>query len=242
MCYETALTKLKGQVQKYFDKDFVFEDNYEPYYHRSGFTHPKLYVVKMDEPNAIYPASWGYVPRWGLDDIQGFRKKYNTLNVKSETLFKGISKEAAYTKRCLIIADGFFEPHKRAVESLPYFCYIPSKTFDDGRHLFAFGGIYSEAENDTTNLNCSILTMKANSFFTEIHNVKKRQPLVFDEGLYNEWFNPDLNEATILELMTNGFTSQEFKAHPVSPNLYKRNVNTNKPYIIDECFPPRLLF
>ncbi|WP_139854924.1 SOS response-associated peptidase [Aequorivita sinensis] len=242
MCYETALTKKKKEVKENFNKDFANPEQYEIYYHRSGFTHPNLQIVKMNEPNTIYPAEWGYVPSWGMRDITAFRKKYNTLNIKSETLFQGLSKEAAFENRCLIIADGFFEPHKTAGNSIPYFCYIPTDKYADNRDLFVFGGIYSEIEDDTNQFTCSILTMEANPFFTEVHNVKKRQPLVLDEELYGEWFNPDLNEGNVLELIKNGFTSKEFKAHPVSTDLYKRNLNTNKPYIIEEVPPPNLLF
>lgn len=263
MCYETALTKMKSQVQEYFHKDFAFPDKYEPYYHQSGFSHPNLQIIKMDTPELIYPAQWGYVPSWGMKDIAAFRKKYNTLNIRSETLFKGVSKEAAHEKRCLIIADGFFEPHNTAGISIPYFCYIPSINNDPNqspgarppeegvssgsveheekyrRDLFVFGGIYSGIDDQFT---CSILTMKANPFFAEVHNIKKRQPFVIDEGLYNEWFNPDLKEENVLELIKNGFTSKEFKAHPVSTDLYKRNIDTNKPSILEETSPPNLLF
>lgn len=242
MCYETSLTKTKKQVQEHLYKEIAFPEKYESYYHRSGFTHPNLQLIKMDEPNTIYPAMWGYVPNWAMGDVSGFRKKYNTLNIKSETLFKGLSKEAAHENRCLIIADGFFEPHRSSGTSIPYFCYIPSDKFDDGRDLFVFGGIYSELEEAPNKLTCSILTMEANSFFTKVHNIKKRQPLVFDERLYQEWFNADLNEKDIMELMRNGFTSKRFKAHPVSSDLYKRNINTNTPSILKEVPPPNLLF
>ena len=240
MCYETALTKMKRQVQAYFHKDFADPEEYRPYYHRSGFTHPNLQIVTMEEPDTIHPSRWGYIPSWGMGDVAAFQKKYNTLNIKSETLFKGLSKEAAHDKRCLILADGFFEPHRTAGVAIPYFCYIPSKTFEDGRHLFAFGGIYSKTGH--SQYTCSILTMEANPFFTQVHNIKKRQPLVLDEGLYNEWFNPDLKEENVMELMSNGFTSKPFSAHPVSPDLYKRNLDTNKPYIIQETPLPGLLF
>ena len=144
-----------------------------------------------------------------------------------------MSKEAALEKRCLIIADGFFEPHKRSNVSVPYFCYIPTNEFPDGRDLFVFGGIYSELETDTHQYSCALLTMQANPFFSEIHNVKKRQPFVLDEGLYKEWFNPDLDEGNVTELIKNGFTSKEFKAHPVSRDLYKRDVDTNKSFILE---------
>lgn len=242
MCYETALTKMKSQVQAYFRRDFAQPEDYNPYYHHSGFDHPILQIIKMDEPNLIYSSQWGYVPSWGKSDIPAFRKKYNTLNIRSENLFKGITKESAQSGRCLIIADGFFEPHKVGGMSIPYFCYIPSNTFADDRHLFAFCGIYSEMQKDSDQFTCSILTMEANSFFSEVHNVKKRQPLVLDEGLYKEWLSPDLREKEVLELMKNGFTSKEFRAYPVSQDLYRRGIDTNNLSILEEVPPPGLLF
>ncbi|WP_026451430.1 hypothetical protein [Aequorivita capsosiphonis] len=84
--------------------------------------------------------------------------------------------------------------------------------------------------------------MEANPFFTEVHNVKKRQPFVLDEGLYDEWFNSNLNEENVLELIANGFTSKEFNAHPVSTDLYRRSIDTNKAYILEKTPPPGLLF
>jgi len=234
MCYETTSTKKKNQIEEYFQKEFKIPLEYEPYFHQSGFSNPNLQIIKMDEPQSIYPSSWGFVPSWGMDDIPSFRKKYNTLNTKSETLFSGLSKESALDKRCLIIVDGFFEPHKEGGVSIPNFCYIPSKEFDDGRDLFVFGGIYSELEKDTNLYTCSILTMEANEFFSEVHNVKKRQPFVIDEDLHDEWFNDELSKENVLELIKHGFTSKKFNAHPVSRDLYKRGLNTNKEYIIQE--------
>jgi putative SOS response-associated peptidase YedK len=57
-------------------------------------------------------------------------------------------------------------------------------------------------------------------------------PLVLDKELYSEWFNDALKKEDITELMKNGFTSKKFSAHPVSRDLYKRGLNTNKEYII----------
>ena len=43
-----------------------------------------------------------------------------------------------------------------------------------------------------------------------------------------------LNETQIMEIMLLGFTNKEFKAHPVSRDLYKRNLDTNNPDILKE--------
>lgn len=219
-------------MEHHFQAEFQIDHEYTPYFHRSGFSYSNLQIIKMDEPQSIYPASWGLVPEWGMKDVDAFRKKYNTLNTKSETLFSGLSKDSAMDKRCIILVDGFFEPHKENGISIPNFCYIPTSRYGDGRDQFAFAGIYSVIEDTSDAYTCSILTTEANDFFAEVHNVKKRMPLVLDEGLYPEWFNDGLNEENLTELMKHGFTSKDFKAHAVSRDLYKRGIDTDKEYII----------
>ena len=174
-----------------------------------------------------------------MEDIAAFRKKYNTLNAKSETLFSsGTYKKSAADKRCLILADGFFEPHKEGKVSIPNFCYIPTDAYPDGRDLFVFAGIYNEIDTDA--YSCSIITKEANDFFAEVHNVKKRMPLVLDEGLFKEWFHDGLTESHVSELMEHGFTGKEFKAHPVSRDLYKRGVDTNTASMLEPAAPETL--
>lgn len=232
MCYETTLSKKRQQIERHYNINFAVPLEFEPYYHLSGFTNPNLQIVKMNEPDKIYPASWGLIPDWGMDDISAFRKKYNTLNARSENLFSsGTYKKSANEKRCLILADGFFEPHKQGKASIPNFCYIPTTEFEDGRDFFMYAGLYSEIEEDI--FTCSIITTEANTFFAEIHNVKKRMPLVLEEELINEWFNDSLSETNVTELMKHGFTHKDFKAHPVSRNLYKRDVDTNTANILE---------
>ncbi len=186
----------------------------------------------MNEPNIIYPSTWGYIPEWAENDIGGFRKKYNTLNAKCETLLtSSMYKGSAREGRCLIIADGFFEPHRRNNMPIPYYCYIPSDEFDDGRDIFVFAGIYNEQGDQS--LSCSIITTEANDFFSEIHNVKKRMPLVLNNDLKGEWLSDELRKSHIEDLMKTGFTKKEFKAYSVSRNLYDRKRLTNEPNILD---------
>lgn len=238
MCYETTLSKKQKKIEKRYRVNFAIDGEYEPYFHRTGFTHPNLQIIKIDEPQHVYPSSWGFVPDWGLDDITAFRKKYNTLNAKSESLLtSGTYKNSAREKRCLILADGFFEPHKEGKVSIPNFCYIPTKDFKDGRDLFLFAGIYSEI--DTTLFTCSIITTEANDFFAEIHNVKKRMPLVLDEHLIDTWFD-DLNDSQLNEVMRTGFTNKRFNAYPVSRDLYKRGINTNNEKMLEPVKPTTL--
>lgn len=236
MCYSTALRKQREEIEQklmsMIPANFEIPQEYKKYFHLNGFSHGKLYIIKMEEPEAIVPAHWGLVPDWAAHDPAAFYKKSNTLNAKSETIFERNSyKKSARSKRCLILADGFFEPHHENGISIPNFCYQPSDAHPEG-DLFLFAGLYNELED--AKLTATIITMDANAFFAEVHNKKKRMPLVLAEDLYEDWLDDGTTEQSLNELMAHGFTTNAFKAHPVSSDLYKRNIDTNRPYIVEK--------
>lgn len=233
MCFDISSTKIKQLIEKNRTAKFYRDFEYEPFFHTNGFIYPTVSIIKMNDPKIIYPSVWGFIPEWGQADTKSFRKKYNTLNAKSETLLNSkMFQESAREQRCIIIADGFFEPHNRYDETIPYYCYIPSNKLEDGRDFFVFAGIYSETDN--INSNCSIITTEANNFFSEIHNVKKRMPLVLNEELVGEWLDPNLSKNHISSILKEGFTKKEFNSHSISKSIYNRKKNTNNPNILDK--------
>ena len=235
MCFAVSLRKESNEIEErlttLIPAKFEIPLEHEMYYHLNGFTHGNLQIIKMDEPNSIYPANWGLVPNWAMDDIEGFWKNTNTLNARSESIFEKASfRDSAESKRCLIIADGFYEPHYINKLSHPYFCYQPSIEHPEG-DIFLFAGLYTEIDEKL--YTATIITAEANDFFAEIHNVKKRMPLVLYKDLFEDWLDDGLPTQAVNELMAFGFTREEFKAHPVSRDLYKKNINTNLPYIVE---------
>ncbi len=232
MCFDISSTKIKQLFEKNRGATFVEDYSYEPYYHSTGFKYPKVSIIKSGEIETIYPSTWGLIPDWGQKDISGFRKKYNTLNAKCETLLtSAMYKDNALENRCIILVDGFFEPHKSYDSTIPYYCYIPSTEFDDGRDIFVFAGVFNSF-NDTSS--CSIITTEANEFFAEIHNVKKRMPLVLDDDIVGEWLDPVLSKNQISAILKEGFTIKEFKSHSISKSLYSRKKNNNNASIIEK--------
>lgn len=235
MCYSTSLRKDRKEVEKkllsLMPAKFKIPEEFQKYYHLNGFTHGNLYIIKMDKKDEVYPASWGLVPEWANKNPDAFLKKSNTLNARSETIFETPSfKKSVNNKRCLILADGFYEPHHENGIAIPYFCYQPTKAYTEG-DLFMFAGLYSELENKT--FTATIITTKANEFFAEVHNKRKRMPLVLAEHLYQDWLDDALSVQSLKELMFKGFSKNEFKAHPVSRDFFKKDKNTNKPYIVE---------
>ena len=78
MCFEVSLRKSKDEIVHRMSADFIVDAEFEPFFHLNGFTNGNLQIIPMDYPESIYPASWGFIPDWGMNDPAGFRKKYNT--------------------------------------------------------------------------------------------------------------------------------------------------------------------
>lgn len=235
MCYSTALRKKREAIEKkllgQIPTTFPENTEYEPFFHLNGFSYGNLQIITMDSPEVIQSAKWGLIPNWATHNPEAFREKSNTLNARSESIFEKPSfKESAEEKRCLILADGFYEPHHENGKAIPYFCFQPSEEYPEG-DLFLFAGLYNELDDNS--LTTTILTTEANDFFAKIHNQKKRMPLILDENYVEDWLDERTNIQSINELMVTGFTNKAFTAHPVSRDLYKKGINTNKPYIIE---------
>lgn len=230
MCFHASLTKKEKEIEQRFTVTSESLIGYKPYYHFNGFEQKHLYIIKQNEEDVITPSYWGLMPDdYNIYQRTGFLKKTNTLNARAEGLFDSpLFKTPTINNRCLIIADGFFEPHSRDNKTFPH--YIHYK--DNG--LFAFAGIYTKTvDNSYTS---SIITTIANPFFKEIHNKTNRlgeyrMPLVLDKKDELEWLNPNLSETQIRELLFT-FTSEEFEAYPVSKDVINSHIVSNRADIL----------
>ncbi|GGD86396.1 SOS response-associated peptidase [Planktosalinus lacus] len=241
MCYDISLTKSKKSIENFYkahDLQFNPPLVYESYFHQRGFWHQNIYIIPQQQPEEIVPATWGLIPPQMYEFIDDYQKRNHNLNARSESLWKVSEWVQCMPKnRCLIIADGFFEPHHRGEEIVPYYCYIPDKDSEDNRKIFVFAGIYTEIPSDA--YTASIITVPANSLFEKVHNSANRMPLVLDEEFHQEWLRFDTTKEKLKELMKFGFTKDEFQVHSVNKNLYK-NKNPNNPETIKYVEYPSL--
>ena len=222
MCYQKSLNQSEDNLTRYLDKPPVENNILKPYFLNDGFTHDTIYIIPMDEPTHWYPAKWGLVPSFSTPEEFYKNRKYNTLNARGDKVFESrMYGKSIREKRCLIFADGFFEPHHFGKESQPYFCYLQeSENFRD-RSIFMFAGIYSTDAHQ--NYYASLITVEANSLFENIHNKAKRMPLALDRKYELEWIDDGLSENMVEEIMQEGFTTKNFTAHPVMNYRLKKN-------------------
>jgi putative SOS response-associated peptidase YedK len=235
MCVHTSLTKSAKAIEKKTQKEFTTHKLYAPYFHFNGWETKNLAITTQEAPTQIALAKWGVLPtNYDINYRTHFLAKTNTLNATKERLFESdLYSQFIEGQRCIIYADGFFEPHAAAgvAKKIPYF-------FKEKNHeLFAFAGIYAKVKQDQeTGYAASIITTEANDFFKAIHNKPNasgsyRMPLILDPTHYEAWLQTNTTEE--VKDLLNGFTQQELVSYPVSTNVFSSKKDSNVPNILD---------
>ncbi|GAB4260643.1 MAG: SOS response-associated peptidase [Vicingaceae bacterium] len=185
MCFHSKQSKDAQTVEKRFHAKIEHPEMFQPKSYINGFTFPKTPVIANNNKELIKMFQWGLIPFWAKDDSI---KKY-TLNAKIETIAQKPAFRNSIKNRCLIIADGFFEwkwLDPKGTKKQKYLISLPDES------LFAFGGIWSEWVDKATGeiVNTySIVTTVANEMMSEIHNSKKRMPVILTPENENAWLN-----------------------------------------------------
>lgn len=174
MCFHTEQTKLAIEVESRFKAKIKDVEKFKPTQHFNGFDFPLTPIITDKNPNEIQHYNWGLIPSREKDE--NIRKM--TLNARIETVDEKPSFRNSINQRCLVIANGFYEWQWHDSKG-------KNKTkFEIGignQDLFAFAGIYSQwikKETGEIKNTYSILTTEANPLMAEIHNIKKRMPII----------------------------------------------------------------
>ncbi len=227
MCYKVH-TPLKEKLIAYLGPGKFDVRPYEFYFHADGFTMPFLPVSTSETPNIVQPGIWKLLPQWVKNDVEA-RKYANTLNATAEEIFEKASYKNYITRnRCLVWVDGFFEPHHPdAKTTIPYYIYSA-----DG-NPFSLGGVYSNWVNQDTGeviKTFSIITTPANELLGQIHNEKKRMPLIISPSDREKWLGP-LSKEEIIQMMV-PLPDGILAAYPVSGLVYNKRVDSNVPEVL----------
>ena len=128
-------------------------------------------------------------------------------------------KKLVNSNRCIIPSNGFFEFQHQGSNKIPYFIY---PTRDE---IFSMAGLYDEWVDQSTGeftRTFSIITTDANELMAEIHNQKKRMPLLLDANYTNDFLAGRIEITSIP-----AFKSTELNAHKVDSRLiFSNNPNT----------------
>jgi len=207
--------KLKGKKKKIHDAQIAINQPLA-----SGFEYPLWPVLKpLQGGEDFVPVMmhWEFIPSYikSVEGVLHFRKgglnpktgrkdfPHNTLNaIGEEVLMKPTYKEAALKRRCLVLVSGFYEwrhftPPGGKDTAYPYYITLKDQEY------FYLAGIYNPWVDEQTGEmvdSFSILTTAANSLMEQVHNKKKRMPVILPEDEAAEWIKEDLSVQRIAEL------------------------------------------
>lgn len=208
MCFHSKQSKEATEVENRFNAKIDNIAIFKPQENIDGFDYPLTPIIIDENPKIITHYNWGLIPSWSKDDEI---KKF-TLNARIETVDEKPSFRNSVNNRCLVIANGFYE-----------WQWLDSKGKNKNKfeigigndNLFSFAGLYSEWIDTITGeiINTyTIVTTEANPLMAEIHNIKKRMPIILKQEDEVKW----LEHQPI----------QEF-AFPYEVNLVAKNLNQN---------------
>jgi putative SOS response-associated peptidase YedK len=149
---------------------------------------------------------WGLIPFWAKDPRVGER----LINARVETAAEKPAFRAAFRRRrCLVLADGFYEWQKVEGKKQPYYIRMRS------REPFAFAGLWElwEGADGSVVESCTLLTTEPNDLMRPIHN---RMPVILQPKNYELWLDPGIQQPEQLQPVLLPYPSNEMVAYPVS--------------------------
>jgi putative SOS response-associated peptidase YedK len=149
---------------------------------------------------------WGLIPFWAKNINMGARM----INARSETVADKPAFRAAFRRRrCLVVADGFYEWQKVNGAKQPFYIHL-----QDGK-AFGIAGLWErwEGAEGTAIESCTLLTTVPNELVRAVHD---RMPVILAPEDYGLWLNPDIQSVEDLAPLLRPYPESEMLAYPVS--------------------------
>jgi len=157
---------------------------------------------------------WGLIPPWADDPKIGGRM----INARAETIAEKRSfKSPLKRRRCLVLADGFYEWKREGKTKQPYYIHMKDDT------PFAFAGLWERWKQDQLTLeSCTIITTTANDLLAPLHD---RMPAILSEPDFDLWLDPAQEDPEQLTPLLDPYPADAMELYPVSTavNSWKGN-------------------
>lgn len=166
-------------------------------------------VVPNTAPRHLEVMRWGLIPSWAKDPKIG----NSLINARGETVAEKPSFRSAFKRRrCLILADGFYEWKKEeGGGKTPYFIQMADE------RPFAIAGLWEvwRPADGSEIPTCTIVTTTPNSVMAQLHD---RMPVILAPEQYDTWLAEGERPAPELLSLIQPYAGQ-MKARPVSTRV-----------------------
>lgn len=203
MCGRFTLTADLEQLEERFSFHAA-ELSFKPRYNIAP-SQQVLTVIGAEEHRAGW-LRWGLIPSWAKDPSMGDRM----INARAETVAEKPSfRRALQKRRCLILADGFYEWRKEGKKKTPI--YIALKTHES----FGFAGLWETWKSSAEEVihSCTIITTTPNVLMEPIHN---RMPVILPRDAEAQWLNRSIEDPAQLLPLLVPYPANAMEAYEVS--------------------------
>ena len=187
-------------------------------------TQPAPVVLsKIEQPGRRFELlRWGLIPSWAKDPAIGARM----INARAETIAGKPSFRSAFKqRRCLIVADGFYEWQKLERKKQPFYIHLRDRV------PFGLAGLWEcwERGGDEAIESCTIITTEPNEVVAPLHN---RMPVILHRKDYDVWLDPENRRTEELASLLRPYPPDQMAAYAVSTRVNKPSTDT------PECIKP----
>jgi putative SOS response-associated peptidase YedK len=170
-----------------------------------------LAIVCREGANVLEKLHWGLVPFWAKDRSIGNR----LINARSESAAQKPSFRSAFKRRrCLILADGFYEWTGPKGNRQPVYLTLPDEA------PFAFAGLWEVWDDrgraGEAYTSCTILTREASPSMRPIHH---RMPVILAPEGYAPWLDPACRDAGQMTAILQNQILTDLVHRPVSSRV-----------------------
>jgi putative SOS response-associated peptidase YedK len=215
MCGRFTVTLQPAEFQEQLDMgdfpaDFTSRYNVAP-------TQP-VAVVCDPLKRQVEWMKWGLIPSWAKDPAIGVK----LINARSETLLEKPSfRQSFQQRRCLLLADGFYEWQKQSgrAPSIPHYFYL-----QDHRPFF-LAGLWDEWKDFAGNpvRTCTILTTQPNELVAAVH---ERMPVILEKSTAWNWLQRDQSSAQLLAQLRT-FPADQMAEHSVGRAVNQATIDSS---------------
>lgn len=175
-------------------------------------------VINDGSKNRLGYLRWGLIPSWAKDEKIG----YKLINARSETLAEKPSFRKAYqNKRCLIVADSYYEWKQTPERKIPMLIKMKSG------EPFGMAGLWEgwKSPEGQTIYTCTIITTSSNELTSSIH---ERMPVILNKKDEQKWLDPSIHDSHLLNQYLRPFSSELMETFEVSTEANSPKNNSER--------------
>ena len=149
---------------------------------------------------------WELIPHWAKSASIGSRM----INARAETVAeKPAFRDVLRRRRCLVLADGFYEWQRTGGPMRPMRIVMRSG------EPFAFAGLWSVWRDPNGNRipSCAIITTTANNLLRPIHD---RMPVILSKDMEGFWLDSSIDDPGVLGSVLTPYADVRMEAYEVS--------------------------